>query len=250
MREPEPARSLPRPSRPGAGIPGRIAATAMAGFIAIHALHLAGLPGGIGAWLAASALYLLGCLAVALLMRRGYPHDRLGGCNVVTLLRGALICALLPPLHASGTGGDAAGWAVAAVGGTALALDGVDGWLARRSGLASGFGARFDMEVDAALALVLALHALADGVVGAEVLLLGLIRYVFLVAGWLRPWLRAPLPQRFRRKLVCVVQLAVLVALQVPVMPPEAAIWATRAVALALLWSFATDIRWLARHRG
>ena len=39
------------------------------------------------------------------------------------------------------------------------ALDGVDGWLARRSGIASAFGARFDMEIDALLILVLAVLA-------------------------------------------------------------------------------------------
>jgi phosphatidylglycerophosphate synthase len=38
-----------------------------------------------------------------------------------------------------------------------LALDGLDGWLARRFGLASAYGARFDMEVDGFLILVLAL---------------------------------------------------------------------------------------------
>ena len=37
-----------------------------------------------------------------------------------------------------------------------LALDGLDGWAARRQGLVSAFGARFDMEVDALLILALA----------------------------------------------------------------------------------------------
>ena len=35
-----------------------------------------------------------------------------------------------------------------------VALDGVDGWIARRIGRTTVFGARFDMEVDAALMLV------------------------------------------------------------------------------------------------
>ena len=34
-------------------------------------------------------------------------------------------------------------------------LDGADGWLARRSGVSSAFGARFDGEVDAFLILAL-----------------------------------------------------------------------------------------------
>ena len=37
----------------------------------------------------------------------------------------------------------------------ALLLDAVDGGVARRTGTVSGFGARFDMEVDAFLILVL-----------------------------------------------------------------------------------------------
>ena len=41
----------------------------------------------------------------------------------------------------------------------ALALDGVDGQVARRTGTASELGARFDMEVDAFLILVLSVAA-------------------------------------------------------------------------------------------
>ena len=244
MRDPVRPSQL-RPSGPRTGIPGQIAVTALVGAVALQAVRLAGLPGDAAGWLAASVAWLLGCVLVAVLMRRSYPHDRLGGGNIVTLLRGALVCALLPPLLA----GEVGGWAVAITGGVAFALDGVDGWLARRSGLASDFGGRFEMEVDAALALILSLHALAGPLVGAEVLMLGLIRYGFVVAGWFRAWLRAPLPQRLRRKLVCVMQLAVLIALQLPVMPADPAIWLTRLMAMVLIWSFVIDIRWLWQHR-
>ena len=132
---------------------------------------------------------------------------------------------------------------------TALALDGLDGWLARRSGLASAFGARFDMEVDAALALILALHALAGTAVGPEVLLLGLARYAFVAAMAPWPWLARPLPQRFRRKAVCVLQLAALIVLLLPPLPPEAAVTLARIATVALAYSFGADILWLARHR-
>ena len=118
----------------------------------------------------------------------------------------------------------------------------MDGWLARRSGLVSRFGARFDMEADAALALVLAIHALLGTPVGGEVLVLGLIRYVFVMAAWCWPWLDGDLAPSRRRKLVCVLQLSVLIALQVPALPPDAAILLTRGAAMALIWSFAIDI--------
>lgn len=229
---------------PAFGLAGQVAGCALAGAGLMQLVRAAGLTGGASGWLAASALYLAAAGAVLLLMRRFYPHDRIGGCNAVTLLRGALVCALLPPLLA----GNAAGVAVAATGAAALALDGVDGWLARRSGLASGFGARFDIEVDSALALILSLHVLAGTPVGAEVLLLGLTRYGFVLAGALWPGLAAPLPQRFRRKLVCVLQLAALVLLQLSLLPEGAAIWLTRAAAATLLWSFAVDLLWLRRQ--
>ncbi|MCZ0960119.1 CDP-alcohol phosphatidyltransferase family protein [Paracoccus benzoatiresistens] len=195
---------------------------------------------------AAAAGFLLAAAGIGILMRRHYPHPRMGACNMVTLLRTALVCALLAPL-ADGRG---AGWAVAAVAMVALVLDGADGWLARRAGLVSRFGARFDMEVDAALALTLCLHVLAGAGPGPEALFLGLARYAFVAAGLALPWMRADLPPRFRRKVVCVLQLAMLILLQTPLLAQTPALWLTRLTVLALLWSFATDILWLWRRRG
>ncbi len=211
----------------------------------MQALRLGGIGGTAGGWLAASALYLGCCAMVLAQMRRSYPHDRIGGCNAVTLQRAAITCALLAPL-ADGT---AAGWAVAIVGGVALALDGLDGWLARRAGLVSGFGARFDMEVDAAFALTLALHASLGTTLGPEVLLLGVLRYGFLAAGLVLPWLRADLPQRLRRKAICVLQLGTLVLLQTPLPGHAQAGFLAWLATAALALSFALDIRWLWRHR-
>jgi len=131
----------------------------------------------------------------------------------------------------------------------ALSLDGLDGWLARRSGLTSDFGARFDMEVDSVLALVLACHALANGKAGLWVLALGGMRYAYLAAGIGLPWLRKPLPQRFRRKTVCVLQIAVLIVLIAPGVTPPASTGLAVAATLLLTWSFAIDILWLARRR-
>lgn len=186
----------------------------------------------------------LGVGLVAVLMRRGYPHDRLGLCNLVTLGRLALTAALLAPLA-----GGAAPWVVPVIAVVALSLDGVDGWLARREGLSSDFGARFDMEVDSALALILALNALAAGTVGWIVLLLGLPRYIFAAAGLVVPWLDGPLPERFSRKAVCVAQIATLIVVQLPPVRPEMANPVVAAVALALVWSFGKDILWLRRSR-
>ena len=180
-----------------------------------------------------------------------YPHARFGSCNGVTLLRAGLGASLLTPLL-FGDAGQAAwgGWAVALVALFALLLDGVDGWLARREGLASGFGARFDMEIDAALALILALHAFADGMGGVVVLTLGVMRYVFVAASWGLPWMAAPLPDKFGRKVVCVIQIAALIALQVPILGSGAALGITWVAVTALIWSFGRDTLWLWRHRS
>jgi phosphatidylglycerophosphate synthase len=188
--------------------------------------------------------YLAGLVLVLALFRRGYPHDRLGLCNIVTLARLALAAALLAPL----AGGSAPG-AVAVVALVALVLDGADGWLARREGLVSGFGARLDMEVDSALALILAANAWAAGTVGPAVLLLGLPRYAFAAAGLRWHWLDGPLPPSFARKAVCVAQIGALIVLLLPGLSggwAEALVWEVLA---ALGWSFGRDIRhlWQAR---
>lgn len=199
---------------------------------------------GLGALLGACG-YLAAALLVVATMYRTYPHDRLGACNAVTLMRVALTTALLAPL----IGGQAAGSIVAAIAVLSLSLDGVDGYLARRSGLCSLFGASFDMEVDAALTLVLALHAFMGSPVGAEVLVLGAMRYAFVAAGRIWPWLRAALPVSYARKTVCVLQLGLLIALQLPQIPQDVAILLTRVALIALLWSFGRDVIWLRRHR-
>lgn len=132
----------------------------------------------------------------------------------------------------------------------ALALDGVDGHLARRHGRVSAFGARFDMEVDSVLALLLAVHAAASGSGGPLVLFLGLARYGFVAASVALPFLSAPLPPRFGRKGACVLQLGCLIVLQLPVLGAGAAVVLAVVVSAALALSFAVDIAWLARRRG
>lgn len=207
------------------------------------AANLAGLP--------ALGLFAAGVMLLWRQLPAHYPHARFGSCNGVTLFRAGLGASLLTPLL-SGDAGQAAwgGWAVALVALFALLLDGVDGWLARRQGLASGFGARFDMEIDAALPLMLALHAFADGMGGVVVLTLGVMRYVFVAASWVLPWMAAPLPDKFGRKVVCVIQIAALIALQVPILGSGAALGIAWGAVAALLWSFGRDTLWLWRHRS
>ncbi len=201
-----------------------------------------------GAALAVGLFAVIATVAIAGL-RQGYAHARLGLCNMVTLGRAALASSLVAPLAESEPIATDSAWLVVTIASIALLLDGLDGWLARRGGLASPFGARFDMEIDAALGLILALLVLASGKVGPWVLALGAMRYAYVAAGLALPWLNGALPQAFRRKAVCVLQIAALITLNAPPIDGLAATILAAAATLALGWSFAVDIIWLARRR-
>lgn len=169
---------------------------------------------------------------------------RFGLPNQVTLLRAGLICLMGGALFLGG-GAAAAGWTLIALAVVALGLDGLDGWLARRLRVASSFGARFDVEVDALLLLMLALLVWEAGRAGPWVLAIGLMRYAFVLAAGLLPALRRPLPESGRRNAVCGVQAAALIACLLPPLPAAWASWLAGAALLALIASFARDVGWL-----
>ena len=245
-------RALPpvwRPGGPRGPLPAYVGAVAF-GAVWLGALGLWGLELAAAPVTAALFLYAVAAIAAGAAMWRTYPHPELGLGNMVTLLRLVLTSALLLPLMMGGAQAQELQWAVFGLALTALALDGADGWLARRQGLASSFGARFDMEVDSALGMLLALNVFASGTAGAAVLLLGLPRYVFAALGHALPWMARPLPDRFGRKLVCVLQIGVLISVQAPVVPQAIAGAAITVAALALAWSFGRDTIWLWRRRG
>lgn len=183
-----------------------------------------------------------------------HPHARFGPANRVTLARlgamalmAALVGEALPraPLDAM----PAAAWWLVIVATLTALLDAVDGALARRSGLASAFGARFDMETDAAFTLVLCALVVQAGQAGVWILASGLMRYAFVAAAAVWPWLNGPLAPSKRRQTVCVVQITTLIVCLGPIVPPLLAN-ALAAISLALLTlSFAIDVRTLARQR-
>ena len=122
----------------------------------------------------------------------------LGPADLVTLARASLVGGVTA-LVADRLGGD--GYPVATLvllSSVALALDGVDGWVARRTGTVSALGARFDMEVDAFLVLVLSVHVAV--LVTPWALVIGRMRYVFVAASWLLPWLSGALPHPVLRE--------------------------------------------------
>ena len=186
---------------------------------------------------------IAGCtLVLARSRMRGAPF---GTANVVTLLRAALAAPLAGlALEAPDAG---LAWFAIALAVTALVLDGVDGRLARGAGLATPFGARFDMEVDALLILGLSVLCWQFEKAGAWILAAGLLRYAFVAAARALPWMRRPLPPSRRRQTVCVVQVVALLACLSPLLDRGASA-AVGALGLAVLaWSFAVDVVHLAR---
>ena len=127
----------------------------------------------------------------------------------------------------------------------ALALDGVDGYVARRTASESDLGARFDMEVDAFLLLVLCVYDVRY--VGWWVLAIGLMRYAFVVAGALLPWMRHTLPPRYWRKVVTAVCGVALTVVAAQVLPAPANVAVALAALLLMLESFGRDVAWLVR---
>jgi len=189
--------------------------------------------------------------AIAIVARSArvhHPFPRLGPANHVTVVR-ALLVALMAALIGEPSLPE---YAIAAACAAALAtvLDGVDGWLARRTRMASPFGARFDMEIDALLIQVLAILAWRYGKAGPWVLASGLLRYVFVAAGWRWPWVQRPLFPSVRRKTICVVQVIGLMLTILPAIPPPASERIAAVSLAALAYSFLADTVWLWRMRA
>jgi phosphatidylglycerophosphate synthase len=179
-------------------------------------------------------------------LQRHHPFSRFGAANQITTVR-AMLVALTAALFGEPRF-PALAAAAAMTSLLAIALDGVDGWLARRQRIASDFGARFDLEIDALLILVLAILVSRFEKAGPWVIVSGLLRYIFAGAGRYWPWLAASLPPSRRRQAICVVQILALIFALLPVVePPLSTMFA--AVALAsLAYSFLVDILWLWRR--
>lgn len=166
----------------------------------------------------------------------------LGPADRVTLFRATLVGAVAA-LMADAFVRPAVVPALVTLSVVALVLDAVDGWVARRTGTASPLGARFDGEVDAFLILVLSVYMSRS--IGPWVLAIGAARYLFLAAGWLLPWMRAPLPPRYWRKSVAAIQGIALTVAAADVLPQRGT-EAVLVVALGLLTeSFGRDVWWL-----
>ena len=138
-------------------------------------------------------------------------------------------------------------WAAVVLGSLALALDGVDGFVARRTQVTEA-GAGFDETVDALFILILALALVPMW--GWWTALLGLYYYVFRFITAFRPQWQQRLPFSQMRKVVAAAQGILLITAASPL--AQAHEWigfgAAGLALAALTWSFGRDIIWLERH--
>lgn len=184
----------------------------------------------------------------ALVYRFWTPRGEFGWANRITLARAVLVAVLGGVLVAPEIV-QRHGVVLAALALLVIVLDGLDGWVARTSSGASRFGARFDMEVDALLILVLSVAVPLADRAGTWVLVIGGVRYAFVLAGKLLPWLQGDLPPSTWRKAVCVAQGIVLALALVPWLPAQLVQSALALSLAALIHSFGRDTLWLWRHR-
>jgi phosphatidylglycerophosphate synthase len=175
-------------------------------------------------------------------------HDvaRLGPADVVTLVRAALVVGVTALVVDGGSHVGSHAGALVPLAAVALALDLVDGQVARRTGTASAFGASLDMEVDAWLILVLSVHVAPE--VGWWVLAIGLARYALALAATLLPVLRRPVPVRRWAKVVAAVQGVTLLVVSTGWLPIPVSRVLLGVALLLLVESFAHQVRWLVRH--
>jgi phosphatidylglycerophosphate synthase len=227
--------------------------SAAAGAAAVTAAACAAALGYRFALPAAGWLAALGYLVVAnALLLRGLERSgavRFGPANVVTTVRSTLV-GMITGLVVASLASPIPVPLLVALAAPALLLDAVDGWVARRTQSASELGARYDMEVDAFLLLVLSVFVAQS--MGVWVLAIGLMRYAFVAAGWVVPWLRGQLPFRYWRKVVTAVQGVALTIAATGLLPsllPGLDILLVLAALGLLVESFGRDVIWLAVRR-
>lgn len=182
-------------------------------------------------------------------LARGLAHyrsERLTTADRVTLAR-ATLAACVAALVVTSFSRPVPAAILVALSAVALALDAVDGWIARRTSTSRALGAHFDAETDAFLILVLSVYVARSA--GVWVLAIGLARYAFLVAGWALPWMRRQLPPRHWRKVVAATQGVVLTVAAAQVLPPPVTEAALVVALILLAESFGRDVLWLRRRR-
>ena len=233
----EPADNVALPRIRLAALLGMLATAALLGVVSATA--------GLGAvgWITG---LVTGSAAAALLVTARMRSDQpaILPADWITLTR-MLLVAGVTGLVADSFSRPVSVTALVTLSAVALALDAVDGQVARRTGTATPLGGRIDGETDAFLILVLSIYV-SQGY-GSWVLAIGAARYALLLAGWLIPWLAAPLPPRYWGKVVAAIQGIVLTVAASGLLDRLVGMIAVAAALLLLAESFGHNVIWLYR---
>jgi phosphatidylglycerophosphate synthase len=220
----------------------------MIGLIA-QVVLLAGIAGSVGLGTAGWLVGLAYGIAVCAFLIHGLNQadkDALGPADKVTLAR-AILVGGVTALAVDSLSRPVPVQALVGLTIGALLLDAVDGYVARRTGTSSDLGARFDMEVDAFLLLVLSVYLVPQ--VGGWVLAIGAMRYAFVLGLWALPWMRTTLPPRYWRKVVAATQGVALVVGSAGVLPDMLTVAGLLVALTLLVESFGRDVAWLYLRR-
>jgi hypothetical protein len=197
---------------------------------------------GPAGWLAGTAYAVIGWAALADGLRRSGVRS-FGPAGRAALAKAALVGGVTALVVDTTDPKPDPVVAIVVLAAAVLVMTAIGGRLAP----ATLFEARFTMEVEAFFVLVLS--AFVATTVGGWVLAIGGMRYVFVAAGRVLPWLRPPLPPRMLRRAVAAAQAVILTAVAAGVLPSPIAVVLTALALAALVGSFAEDIRWLRRNR-
>jgi phosphatidylglycerophosphate synthase len=216
----------------GAGL----GATVLLGWLAREAL---GFPSaGIAI---AAAIFVLFMGFISFWLPEHSPHKKFGIANRITIYRAALVANLAAvSLYPSAIAEH--GVIITVAMAATFALDGVDGWIARRLKQSSNFGARLDQELDALFTLVLSFALFRMEVAGAWILIAGAWHYFYQILRASFPVFRIALPFSQRRRVICGVVVASLIIASSPFLSAQFAEILALAAVMLLSASFLIDI--------
>jgi len=196
-----------------------------------------------------SSAVLLGAIWQSL--NYNYPAGKqrllatLGAGNMLTIIRGALICFLAGFLFSPWPQGWIA-WMPGILYSLAALADLFDGYLARRYSQVTRFGEILDMRLDGLGVLIACILLVQYGQVPAWYLLVGLARYLFIFGIWTRRQLGKPiyeLTPNITRRPFAGVQMGFIAVVLFPVFSPPGTALVAALIALPFLVGFALD--WL-----
>ncbi len=193
----------------------------------------------------ATATFALGALVIARYVATHHPFETFGPANQVTTFRAALIALIVGLVFEPATREVAA--TATAMAAIVSALDGVDGWFARRTRMSSGFGARFDVESDSLFVMAMSVLVWRHDKAGLWILAGGLLRYAFVAAGWILPWMAERLRPTNRARAVAACHMLGLTIALAPIVPAWFSTAGLAATLTLLAWSFAVDVERLWR---